>query len=354
MPRCNHDEIAKGPPCDEYSHSRPLLAGRICLAAFLIGRLTRHPQAGDGSTRVSPLTGKSYDPIIQTDYSSETALATQLAVRNISTIICTFIMDNEEVSDAQLRLIRTADRSNCVKRFIPSEFNVDYEVDDDHFPYPEKEYHVLAREALDKTTGLEYSFIYPGMFMDYFGMPKVQSALRPLALFVDPEHDMALIPGDGEARMYISHTKDCARYIALAMELEEWPDVMVTATSSISPNGLVDLFERALGRKLKVTHQPIEKLMKHEGGILPTNEKLAEEYPDRFPGGLQQLRELIDNLEAAVGLGAFDLTGVIGDAEDRLHVVDLVKQFDGKVPPPRRVGELIKEAWGSDHKTTSK
>jgi hypothetical protein len=290
------------------------------------------------TSRISPLTGSPYLPLIQTDYSSEDALVEQLTERNVRVVICTFIMDCDSASDAQLCLIRAADRCPCVERFIPSEFNVEYDVGDGILPYPEKRFHVAARRALEKTATLEYTYIYPGMFMDYFGLPRVPSSLRPLCFFVDPENGLAVLPGNGEARMSMTFTTDAARYIALALELNKWPRVMTTASSTVSLNELVTLFEKSLGRKLEVRYQPVEKLLRHEAFDLPTNVDIAGRFPERFPGGLEQLRGLIADLEAGVALGAFDFGKLTGH-------LDLVEAFQKTSPAPRLIEDLVEEAW---------
>lgn len=43
----------------------------------------------DFLTRISPLTGKEYLPIIQTNYGSESEMARLLEKHNIHTVICT-------------------------------------------------------------------------------------------------------------------------------------------------------------------------------------------------------------------------------------------------------------------------
>jgi hypothetical protein len=293
------------------------------------------------SGRMSPLTGKHYNPVIQTDYSEE-SLVKQLTENDVNVVICTFIMDSDSVSDAQLRLIRAANQCPNVKRFIPSEFNVEYNVGDDILPYPEKRYHLTARRELERTTTLEYAYIYPGMFMDYFGLPRVKSSLRPLCFFIDPANGEAVLPGDGEAKMSMTFTTDAARYIALALELKEWPLVMTTAASTVSLNELVRLVEKSLGRKLNVRYQPVDKLLRHDAIDLPGNIVIAREYPERFPEGLGQLRGLIADLEAGVALGAFDF-GKLGG-----HL-DLVNEFEGKTPAPRRIEDVLEEAWKVDY-----
>ncbi|KAB5518054.1 hypothetical protein GE09DRAFT_1157361 [Coniochaeta sp. 2T2.1] len=290
------------------------------------------------SERISPLTGKGYLPVIQTDYSSEEALVEALKARRVDIVICAFPMDSDAACNAQLRLIRAADRCPCVRRFVPSEFNVEYDAGDDVLPYPEKRFHMTARRELAKTTSLEYTYFYTGMFMDYFGLPRVRSSLRPLCFCVDPASGQAVLPRDGEGRMSMTFTTDFARYLVLALELDKWPRIMTTVTSNVSMNELVKLYEKTLGRKLQVHYQPVEKLLRHEAIDLPVNLAVAREYPDRFPQGI---RGIVADLEAAVALGGYDL--------DKMNLgehLDLVKAFEGKVPAPRRIEDLIEEAWG--------
>jgi nucleoside-diphosphate-sugar epimerase len=285
--------------------------------------------------RISPLTGHGYIPILQTDYSSEDSLVEQLTAKNVNVVICAFIMDSDTVCDAQLRLIRAADRCHCVKRFIPSEFNVEYDVGDDVLPYPEKRFHLTARRELAKSSTLEYAYIYPGMFMDYFGLPRVASSLRPLCFCVDPASGQAVLPGDGEGRMSMTFTTDAARYLVLALELDKWPRIMTTVASTISMNELVRLYEKSLGHKLQVHYQPVEKLLKHETIDLPVNITIAKDYSDRFPQGV---RGIVADLEAAVALGGYDMSKLDGH-------LDLVKAFEGTAPAPKRIEDLIEEAW---------
>src|ERR1700743_2848100 len=97
------------------------------------------------------MTGKHYLPYIQTDYSDD-SLVKQLTENHVNVVICAFIMDCDSASDAQLRLIRAANQCPCVRRFIPSEFNVEYNVGDNVLPYPEKRFHLTARRELEKTS----------------------------------------------------------------------------------------------------------------------------------------------------------------------------------------------------------
>lgn len=260
-------------------------------------------------------------------------MAELLAQHKVHTVICTFALDFQAASDSQLTLIRAAEQAACVKRFIPSEFNIDYDQGDDVLPYPDKRFHTVARRELERTS-LEFTYIYPGMFMDYFGMPNISTHLRELCVFTDPTNGVAALPGHGEARMAMSYTKDVARYTALSLELDQWSRVMTTASSTATPNELVILAEKNLGRKLAVTYQPISDLLEHKNAVLPRNVPIAE----HFPGGLEQLRALTADLEASVALGAYDFSRL----SDHL---DLVEHFAGKTAAPMRIEELMEMAW---------
>lgn len=249
-------------------------------------------------------------------------------------------MDSDSASEAQVQLIRAAERAESVTRFIPSEFNVEYDVGDHILPYPEKKFHIIARQELEKnTTTLEYTYFYPGMFMDYFGLPRVASTLRPLYFFLDPAHRRAVLPGDGEGRMSMTFTTDAARYLVMALDLDKWPRVLKAVASTVSLNELVKIVESTLGHPVETTYQPVEDLLQHKTIDLPSNVEVASQYPERFPGGLEQVRALVADLEAGVALGAYDL-------EQTNEHVNLVELFKDKAPPPRRIEEIIQEAWG--------
>jgi len=253
-------------------------------------------------------------------------------------------MDSPAASASQINLIRAADICPTVKRFLPSEFNVDYSQADDILPYPEKKFHIEAREELSKTKSLEYMFVYTGMFMDYFCMPKLQTVLRPLYFFIDVQAGIAILPGDGEAKMSMTWTEDAASFVAWSLELAEgqWGKgkVMTTAVETITLNEMVAMVEKHSGKKLQVQYQPVEELLRRNPlEDLPGNVQISKEFPQRFPGGLEQVRALVADLEASVALGAYDFGRLEGG------YVDLVKVFEGREPKPRGLGDLLEEAW---------
>ncbi|KAI1489831.1 hypothetical protein F5X96DRAFT_670342 [Biscogniauxia mediterranea] len=227
--------------------------------------------------RVSPLTGKRYTPIIQTDYSSEDSLAKQLAEKNAGVVICTFIMDSDPVCDAELRL-------NPRRR------------------PPEKKHHLVARRELEKTSALEYAYLYPGMFTDYFGLPRApSSSLRPLRFFVEAG---GAARGRGGADEHDAHDGRRAAPGGRARAGR-------VVASTVSLNELVGLYGEALRRKLDVRYLPVETWLRHATLDLPADVHIAKEYPEG----------------AGVALGAFDF----GTWDQRQHL-DLVKALEGEGP----------------------
>lgn len=61
-------------------------------------------------------------PYVQVDYDDIPALVQQLEHHEVQTVICAIGMLGDACSEAQLNLIKAADRAHTVKRFITSEF----------------------------------------------------------------------------------------------------------------------------------------------------------------------------------------------------------------------------------------
>jgi len=68
--------------------------------------------------------------VVVTQYATEEELEEILQQHNIHTVVSTMNPPTREVHDAQLRLIRAAARADVVKRFVPSEYAIDYNMPD--------------------------------------------------------------------------------------------------------------------------------------------------------------------------------------------------------------------------------
>lgn len=243
-------------------------------------------------------------------------------------------LDWEAAALAQVQLVKSAAASGIVKRFIPSEFNIDYDLGDDILPYADKKYHTMARRELEKTQ-LEYTYIYCGMFMDYFGLPYFSSDMRALYTTFDLKHGMAVLPGDGTALMAVTYTADIARLVARSLSIPEWPRVLYIAGEVINGNDLVALAQRVLGEKLRVERDLMEDLYAKRAILLPSNKEAAK----HFPGGAEQLEALVADLAVPQALGAYD----VGKAAGAVDLVKLLGKDAGHLMSLQEYFEITRE-----------
>ncbi|EGE05310.1 hypothetical protein TEQG_04465 [Trichophyton equinum CBS 127.97] len=148
--------------------------------------LTRKKEARDSFNQVEQ---------VEVDYNDISSLAASLEKHNIDTVICAIGMISPEAGQSQVNLIQAAEKSSVTKRFIPSEYSFVQSEEILHLT-PEVNLYIAANNAL-KETRLKYTRIFPGYFMDYWGMPNVRTRLKPLAYAVDIPNRRAIIPGDG-------------------------------------------------------------------------------------------------------------------------------------------------------------
>jgi hypothetical protein len=269
---------------------------------------------------------------LQTDYEDETTLKALLESNQIHTIVSALNVDFEPVSNAQVRLIKAAAATNCVKRFIPSEYNVNYDLPDSILPYPEKKWHLAARRAIEQTN-LEYTYVYPGMFLDYLGFPRVKSHMRPLYIVLDLENKEIRIPGDGDARVTFTCTVDAARAISTLLDVVHWPREVKVVGSELTLNELAKL-AKTLVPDVKIDYDSIESLLKHEAGWLTGNKVNGS----HFEGGADQLRDLLCDLNAGIALGAYDLS-------KNSAAIDVTSLIDPGTFKPLGVTSFLQRIW---------
>jgi hypothetical protein len=105
---------------------------------------------------------------------------------------------------------------------------------------------LAAAERL-KTSGLEYTFVSNGFFMDYYGLPKVKSYLQPFVFAVDISNNTAAIPGSGDDPVVFTHTFDVAKYVTALVGAEAWPERSIIIGDKLTWNQLVALAEGIKG-----------------------------------------------------------------------------------------------------------
>jgi hypothetical protein len=118
------------------------------------------------------------------------------------------------------------------------------------------------------TTRLEWSAIFPGIFLDFYTL-SVPSYTRRSALALDIDGDAAAIPGDGKYPVYFTHTTDLAKYVAALLGLGRWEKKYFVYADKMSWNEAVIVAEAAKGVKFSVAYDSIEKLKCGEITELP-------------------------------------------------------------------------------------
>ncbi|KAL4937925.1 hypothetical protein BDV06DRAFT_215518 [Aspergillus oleicola] len=223
------------------------------------------------------LSRKAVKHMITVDYSDIDALVETLESNAIDTVISAFSVNCDSPSKSQANLIEASKRSEPTKRFIPSSFAIPYPVEALEV-LPQLKDYFAAIETL-KASHLEFTLLYSGIFLDYFGGPQLKSYLKPNVFVVDLVNKVATIPGDGNTPVAFTYTFDLAKFIFASLELEQWPEESKVVCDSLTWNEFVSLAEKTLGTKLETHFDPVEKLKRFEITELPGHQALYKEFP---------------------------------------------------------------------------
>ncbi|KAI9839649.1 MAG: hypothetical protein M1819_002275 [Sarea resinae] len=269
-------------------------------------------------------------PILAVDYNSVPSLAHVLESNNIHTVISTLAILGPEQGAAQLNLIRAAQKSSVTKRFAPSEWGMFYNHEQTSiFPFVTPKLQAVAE--LKQNTSLEYTLFHTGFFLDYWGMPKVPSYLKPMTLIFDIPHATAAIPGTGDTPVVLSHTFDVAKFVAarLAQADGAWTEHSVIIGDKVTLNQFLALAEAATGKKFSVSYDPLETLQQGRVTELPSHKLRYPVFPKEK---LQGLHSVFGRVFQA---GDFDLKEE-GSLNQKFPEIKT-----------RSVKEVLVEAWGS-------
>ncbi|KAI9164186.1 Oxidoreductase BOA1 [Paramyrothecium foliicola] len=194
---------------------------------------------------------------VAVDYSNADNIVEVLESHNIDTVISALGGMGAEVSEGFL--ILAADRSAVTRRFIPSVFGVKYPPEQRSFPAATSK--ILAVEALQKTS-LQWTVVCNGFFLDYWGMPKIDSYLKPFVLVIDIAGKAAAIPGDGNTPITFTYSGDVAKYTVALLSVEEWEEESYIIGDKITWNDFLKNVEEVTG---SVFDMPSTNDMEHPG-----------------------------------------------------------------------------------------
>jgi uncharacterized protein YbjT (DUF2867 family) len=153
-------------------------------------------------------------------------------------VVVSAIGNNEVTVPGQKNLIDIAKQQN-VKRFIPSDYSVDYRKldygDNDNLDKRKEVFEYLQH------SGLEYTLVLNGAFMD---------SIAYMPLF-DLEHQIFQYWGDGETPMDLTTTDDTAKYVAEAVSDPSLANkALEVAGDTLTPKQLKAIYEEVTGSKL--------------------------------------------------------------------------------------------------------
>ncbi|KAF2501137.1 NAD(P)-binding protein [Lophium mytilinum] len=212
---------------------------------------------------------------VQVDYTDTASLEDVLKSHGIETVISTLAVLTS--NEAEINLVSAAEASSYTKRFIPSSWGIAYtEEQGQLFPPAGLKLEVLSK--LKKST-LEHTRVNCGFFLDYFGIPKIESFLQPTTIVLDLNNNTAGIPGEGNTPVAFTHTTDVARYVSKLLDIAKWKPDSYTIGDKITWNDFVALAEKTKGVKFNVQYDSIESLQKGQITELPAHVPVYPYFP---------------------------------------------------------------------------
>lgn len=206
------------------------------------------------------------------DYECRTSLVA--ALTGVHTVLSMIGASPEAMRDSQLALVAAAKEAG-VKRFAPSEYA------GTGGGYESIDLYGGKGEVWDavRASGMECTRFACGVFMSIFatGTPKpvtevgraegaksgeeeALAGLRPWSFVVNMRNGTVDLPGDGSTRFVVTDTRDVARFVVAALELEVWPEELGMRGSILSWNEAVAIVQRVQRRKFLVKENSVAEL----------------------------------------------------------------------------------------------
>ncbi|KAJ5225418.1 hypothetical protein N7468_006643 [Penicillium chermesinum] len=260
---------------------------------------------------------------VQIDYNDIPSMARVLEDVHVDTIVSAIGLVSDETSQAQLNLIEAAEKSRTTKRFIPSEFSFIQTEELLHID-PSIKYWLDAANRL-KSSSLQFTRVVPGFFMDYWGMPNIQSNLQPYSFGINIAKHSAAIPGNGDDVICTTYSYDMANYLVKLLDLDEWPEFSVIVGDEVTYNQILKMAEEFTGTKFEVTYDSVDQV--NAGNVTippnPPGTKYSEE----------EMREVTALVSRLTVNGVFELP-----KENRLN--ELFPDIH-----PITMKELLERSW---------
>ncbi len=159
-------------------------------------------------------------------------------------VVVSAVGNNQVTVPGQKNAIDAAKKQG-VKRFIPSDFSVDYRKLD----YGDNDNLDMRKQVFEHLTasGLEYTLILNGAFMDIIPTPYMPQ--------FDLENGIFKYWGDGKTPVDMTTTEDTAKYVAEAVSDPKLANTALEVAGEVlTMKQLKSAYESATGKKLEVQH----------------------------------------------------------------------------------------------------
>ncbi|CAN9172608.1 unnamed protein product [Alternaria alternata] len=222
--------------------------------------------------QISDVLGAS---ILATDYDNVDSIVKQLETNDVDTVIST--LGSTFGTDSEIALIKAAESSKKTTRYIPSIWGIPCS--------PEAAVILPTMSAksgyLDilASTSLEYTAVSNGIFLDYYGFPKVKSYLGNLPRVIDMAGNAAAIPGSGDVPVVFSYSFDVGRFIAALLSSARWEKESVIIGDKMTWNEFLIVAEETKGTKFETKHDSLTTLQKGRSTALPSQRQLHPFFP---------------------------------------------------------------------------
>ncbi|KAF2640795.1 NAD(P)-binding protein [Massarina eburnea CBS 473.64] len=229
--------------------------------------------------------GKNAAPVFAVDYANVSQLTKILDENKVHTVISALTMVYPASAQAELNMIAAAAASIPTKRFIASNWATPSPVVPS-LRLPFNVYREQSIAALRKTS-LEWTQIYNGFYIDYYGMPHVDTYLSPFVFAIDIPNKMAALPGPtGDEIASFTYTKDLGKFVVKALTLDKWEEALWCFSENASFKDLVKIAEEVTGSKFNVTHDDVAKMKRGEVTELPSHLELYPYIPKPMLQGI--------------------------------------------------------------------
>ena len=213
---------------------------------------------------------------------------TLLSVCQDVDVVVSAVGNNQVTVPGQKNAIDAAKKQG-VKRFIPSDFSVDYRKLD----YGDNDNLDMRKQVLEhlQASGLEYTLILNGAFMDIIPTPYMPQ--------FDLENGIFKYWGDGETPVDLTTTEDTAKYVAEAVSDRELANAALSVAGEVlTMKQLKSSYEDATGKKLKEQHLgSVEELKNWIENKKQTADSPLEYIPQQYEYSMVSSKGKLDNIQ---------------------------------------------------------